>query len=240
MKYLLGTGYAGHRAESTGDSFTSLWWHNMMHYADPKPDAICALCVNGSSPDYAGYYSPGGKIPYSEILLPGNLGHVHQLIGKEEPAKKNRFCGWSAGVIALAMLAYNNETDFIYLEQDCLAFGRWLEKLYSDLGSHKVAFGKLAHMPCAQSLFIVKHDYIPTFVALYMTSECECTLDNLPEHKFMRWLQKYPGQWKQHNMGVDRDRPLPITEFINMGTPFYAQKLTDDEILELEHAKIIQ
>ena len=95
--------------------------------------------------------------------------------------------GWSASVLALAMVAYNDEADFLYTEADCLAFGPWVAQMYTDLGDGDIVFGgpmkSEPWMPRAQSLFLVRHKAIPLFVAKYLTmgNDCETMLTEYPD-----------------------------------------------------------
>lgn len=219
MSYLLGTGYFHKEGERDwAEWFAELWCDNLP--SQPLPDKVA--CIGA-----AGCRSPFDKDPFGPVVdfitMDGNCGHVHQLIGKQEPAKRHKYCGWSASMITLAMLAYTNECDFIYKEQDCLAFGPWVNQLYKEIGTSGVLFGKCRAMPAAQSLFMVKHEFIPLFVGDYLTMPPDSVL--LPEQKFAQLHRASPLIYGQFSFGVDRDRPLPASESV-----WYAQKFTPAEL----------
>lgn len=47
-----------------------------------------------------------------------NFGHAHQC------SSKNIECGWARGFLHGAMVAHVNSCDYVYVEQDCVLFGR--------------------------------------------------------------------------------------------------------------------
>lgn len=234
MKYLLGTGFVDGPGRR---EFAEIWRENIMEYCSPDPQRVVVLGVGIQS-------RPIELIGFAVdwISLPGNLGHIGDLIAGR---KDRAFCGWSASVMALAMIAYNDESDFIYREQDCLCFGPWVEQLYADLGDGDMAFGKKMETPpfmeCAQSLFIVRHRFIPKFVATYLAmgderrKDRDGKEDNLPERKFVRIEEKFgTDRIKRLSFGVDRERPLPFDDPV-----WYCQQLNDGEILELKNRELI-
>jgi hypothetical protein len=168
-------------------------------------------------------------------MLSGNLGHGGALLSGE---KKHLLCGWSAAVLSLAMMAYCNDSDFIYKEQDCLAFGPWVEQMYADMGDKNMVFGRAMksspYMPCAQSLFLIRHKFIPEFVKNYIALGTDAQIDNLPEHKFVKLESSSPNDYARLSFGYDRERPINYNDRV-----FYAQKLTLHEMHELSSRKLI-
>jgi hypothetical protein len=163
--------------------------------------------------------------------LPGDLGHVHDLNNHRKPY---HFCGWSISFVTLALIAYANETDFIYREQDVLAFGPWVERMYAEIGDAGMIFGKAKCMPAVQSLVLCKHEFIPEFVRLFMGTGSEQIKSNEGEIKFMRLEQENPGKFARYSFGCDRDRPLPLKDDC-----FYAQHLTGDELRQIVKAGLL-
>ena len=236
MSILIGSGYC--HGQTTGereraDVFFGTWVKNTHKMGDHY---VVVLANGGCFPtDIANQMSRFG-IRYDIILLPNNLGHVSHLLN----GKDVEFCGWSAVMISLAMLAYTNECDFVYKEQDCLCFGPVIETMESELGSAGMIFGNCLYpdgvhrMPAAQSLFMVRHGFIPEFVRRYLGMGKDGDPNNLPEHKFKRLEDETPDKVKRFSFGVDRGRPLPI------GAPvWYAQQLTDEELEMLRSANLI-
>lgn len=146
----------------------------------------------------------------------------------------NEWSGWSASMVALALIAHCNNTDFVYTESDCLRFGKCIEQMYADCGDGSFIFGPRHDGPpwmaSSQSLFLVKHAFIPHFVSAYLALGGERTEINLGEQKFVRLEEKFgPKIVKRLSFGVDRCRPIP------WGAPaFYFQQPT---AAELEEAK---
>src|SRR5690606_28699715 len=142
----------------------------------------------------------------NRINLAGNLGHVGDLI---HGAKPHKICGWGASVCALAMIAYCAELDFIYKEQDCLAFGPCVSQMYQAMGDANMVFGRRMttkpNMPCAQSLFLIRHKFIPNFVADYLSLGDESDKANTPEAKFVKIESLHPGKVRRLSFGYDRE-----------------------------------
>ena len=223
MNYLLGTGYYPHEG---AEDARARWNLNVGCYAKPAPATIVTLGV-GMTPPYPMWYH--------FIHTPGNLGHVGDLLNNSKPHK---YCGWSASVLALAMIAYAGELDFVYLEGDALAFGPWVQQMYAELGDGQFAFGKKMQSPpwmaCSQSLFVVRHAFIPTFVSTYLGLGTDNDPENLPETKFARIEERFPAECRRLSFTVDRERPLPYDAPV-----WSAQKFTPDELAELKRRNLI-
>ena len=218
MKFLLGTGRYKVRLE-----WDRIFWDNAPSHEHMKAHAVIEV-ADGSADSYD-----------NMISLEGNLGHVGDLLNGTKP---HAFCGWSAGLMQLAMTAYCGELDLIYKEQDCLAFGPWVEQMYKDMGDGNMVFGgkmKTApYMPAAQSLILIRHKFIPDFIWRYLGMGPDGDINNLPEHKFGRMLEQEPHHFRTLSFGYDRERP------INFDAPvWYAQKFTPAELAELKKRGMI-
>lgn len=223
--YLIGSGYyhgVGKALET--ESFYKTWLKNVQQTGVKEIVIIanggCRVPMLRSAP-------PG----LSVVSLSGNLGHVGQLLSGEKP---NEFGGWSGSIMALAMIAYNAEKDFVFVEQDCLMFGPCIQRMYDEIGDGGVIFGSNKFMECAQSLFLVRYRYILDFISLYLTTGAENDHFNLPEHKFSRLQKQYPSEWKRFSFGLDRDRPLTLEAPV-----WYVQQLTADELTMLKEKGLI-
>lgn len=237
MAYILGTGYFNGKAESGLDWFARLWLHNSIIWPDRLPQKIICVSVGNSHPPYIALAKEMEiPIPIDVIDLQGNAGHIHQLIGKSLPKKDYRHCGVTSTFMALAALAYATECDLIYKEQDCLAFGQWVWALYEWVwpDSWGMAFGKNKVCYSAQSLFIIRHWFIPEFIKSLIQYGDERDERNLPEAKFNRLIEEHPNQVRQFDFGYDRDRPFNIDDPV-----FYIQKLTPEELLRLRRCGLI-
>lgn len=217
MKYTIGSGYYDSHRELPG--FPSVWL-SCLSKANPKPSSVIVLGVGGAKNPY------GDRVQF--VSLDGNLGYIGSLLSGEKPYS---FCGWSAGMLALAMIAYNNETDFVYVEQDCLVFGDWVNALYDALGgSLGIVFGSNNLMECAQSLFLVRHSFIPKFVSDYIRQGAERDDKNIPETKFAKLEKMKPESWGRFKFGYDRLRPFNASD-----KAFYIQQVTQDELNTVSH-----
>lgn len=230
-RYLLGSGFYDGAGSGSRWFLENLWYPNVMSMAGTEwaPERVAIIGVGGSKVDVR-----ESALPLTVVELGGNLGHVHQLIGKSLPAKSHSFCGWSSAILTLAMMAYTNECDFIFLEQDALAFGPWVKQLYSSMQCQGklMMYGKSKTMPCAQSLFIIRHAFISGFVQSYLTLPSDKTM--LPEQKFRELENLSQGFIGRFSFGYDRDRP------INYDAPvWYGQKFTRAELVEMDRRGLI-
>lgn len=218
--YMIGSGYySGSRSPIEVDKFSRLWLENNRKYCDPAPKKTVII---GDTP----YQNDQLTKDFQCIYLHGNLGHIRD---KHEGRKNYELGGWSATMLTLAMVAYCDELDFIYKEQDCLAFGPWVRQMYADAGEDGLmVFGQplkiYPELTSTQSLFLIKHEFIPVFVQQYLTLGQESN-DNFPENKFTTLEQRNPGVMKRLSFGVDRDRPIPYTST----GPWYAQQWNKQE-----------
>lgn len=219
MNFTVGSGYYASGRELPG--FPAVWESRL---SGCGAKSIVVVGVGGS------------KNPYSPLVqyvsLSGNLGYIGDIIGGLKP---HSFCGWSAGMMALALIAYNNETDFIYVEQDCLVFGDWVNELYASLGGNLgVVFGSNQLMECAQSLFLVRHSFIPTFVSDYIGQGPERSESNIPENKFSRLEKLKPESWGRFQFGYDRLRPFNPSDMA-----FYIQQVSNEDMVILKDSGLI-
>lgn len=237
MSVLIGTGFIhGNRR----DEFASLWVSCVRRYTTLSVGSkLVVLAVHDSwvPSDFFEFRTIGVE----GVSLTGNLGHVSNILDGSKPYP---FCGWSMTLLTLALLAYQNESDLIFIEQDCLVFGDYVTRMYEDMGTGDMVFGgkMKSHpfMPCAQGLVLIRHSFIPTFVAEYIQlgderrTNKEGKDDNLPEDKFAWFLEKDPGRIKTLSFGVDRERPIPYEDPV-----FYAQQLSDFEIQTLQQKGLL-
>lgn len=231
MKYLIGTGFHSNAGDKGNPKtaglrpvdFWSLWHENTIKYARPAPERIAVIgSGNGIQP-----------FPFGTqwIALSGDLGHVHDL---NEHLKPYHWCGWSMALVTLALLAYQNECDFVFKEQDVLAFGPWVERMYAEIGSAGMIFGRARCMPAVQSLLLCKHEFIPEFVRLFMSTGSEQEKRNEGELKFARLERDHPSLFTRYSFGYDRDRPINYDDEV-----FYLQHTTPDELKELRRRGLV-
>ena len=223
-KFTVGSGFYC-KPDQTFDKFFPIWWDNLHRYAEPK-EVIILAAGTGPRP-----VNKRGKW----IELPGDLGHVHDLNGSNPNVRKPyHWCGWSISFVTLALLAYANESDFLYVEQDVLAFGPYVDRMYQEIGGAGMIFGRAKCMPAVQSLVLCKFEFIPEFVRLFMGTGSEQLKKNEGELKFLKLEQDNPGKFARYSFGFDRDRPFNLKEPI-----FYLQHIMPDEMRQLVKAGLL-
>jgi len=227
-RYWIGSGY--HWEISRGpDKFFQTWIENISKLK-PMPSKVMILADSGARPPVAGCWIPC-DMPVEIIHCKGNLGNCHMLL---HGIKQHEFSGWTGAVCATAWAAYNDEADFVFFEQDVLAFGDVIQQMYKEIGNAGIIFGKCDWMPCEQSLFLVRHAYIPTFVRLFSGEGPQNCEENLGEHIFLRLAKRHPDKWFQFDIQYGRNRPIDFD-----AKTYYAQKWTDDELNELRKRGMI-
>jgi hypothetical protein len=211
---ILGTGY--HKKSGWDDDFAKIWYANQRRYC-PFQERIAVLSTGATYPVQASEIN---------VFYGKNMGHIG------DSPRFHGLAGWSASVLALALLAYNCNEDLIYREQDVLAFGPWLQQAYSDLGDADMVFGhKMTTgpwMPCSQSLFIIRHRFLLDFVARYIALGDD-SLEFCPEHRFCSLEEQEPERFRRLSFGPERERPLPYDAPV-----WYAQQITTGELAELK------
>ena len=106
---IIGTGYySTHQTDYEKQDFLTLW-----EICVGKRDVV----VVDNSEEGVGYVASGITV----IRIDNNLGHVGGHLEKFRP----HLLGWSMSWILPAWVAYSEQRDFIYIEQDCLVFGDW-------------------------------------------------------------------------------------------------------------------
>lgn len=220
MRFLLGTSFFHDSNNPQKVEMMSLWHRNIPREASN----VVALYEGSTIPMVS---------PAQAVRLTGDLGHIGAHLNGSKP---HHLTGWSASVCALAMLAYINEADFIYKESDCLAFGPWVQQLYQDAEGVEFVFGpKMTSAPwmtCAQSLFLVKHHFIPAFVSVFLSLPPDRAM--LGEDKFCHLEGVYPHLTRRMSFGVDRMRPIPWDAPV-----FYFQQPTQLDLDEAKRRKLI-
>jgi hypothetical protein len=225
--FIIGTGYFN-RDPKTYDteSFYRTWWKNTMRYAAPKRIAVIAAGGHHVSPKTM------RECPADWIHLDGDLGHIHHLTGNQKPFE---YSGFTMTLLTLALLAYQNECDLIFKEQDCLAFGPYVETMYKEIGDGQMIFGTGKMMPVFQSLMLIKHWFLPHFVYRYLGCGSERDKSNEGEQKHKRLMDKEPHFFKTFSFPFDRDRPLDITLPV-----WYAQQCSNEELQQISKAGLLE
>lgn len=215
MKYVIISGYfAKHHGMVW---FHREWFDTLMRNAKPKPERVFIIASGDHS-----HSEPRGEW----IRLSGDLGHCDDLLSGRKPFFMP---GCPATWMAGAWLAYMNECDALFLEQDCLAFGDFVGRMYHDLGDKDVIFGRNQMQGAATSLFLVRHRYIPQFVMDYLSEGPETVISRIPETKFNRMEARKPEHYCRYSFSYDKDRPFNPKDEV-----FFVQKLRPFELLWLQ------
>jgi hypothetical protein len=135
---------------------------------------------------------------------------------------------WAASVLQGALYAYNNNMDYLYIEQDCLVHN--LPAVLEFAKNHDICYGhgKYSMFPgwAENSLMWVKNASLPRFISRMVSSGIKdlpgggTTIEMLFHNKFCDMFTPWP-------FGYGRIRPIGFTEPV-----FYAQQLTNQEIKE--------
>lgn len=213
-KYHIGTGFHSPPSVASKDFFAT-WFNNTLRHSEPRRITVIS--------------DSGSKLPVSNPIilnldLDGNLGHFMELLRGSKPYLLN---GWSGAIVTLALIAYCDECDFIFKEEDCLAFGSWVDRMYEQLGDAGAIWGNCSFMPCEQSLFLVRHGHIPEFVMHYLDGPAQNRDGELGEDKFKRMEEKFPAKYRRFSFGCGRDRPVPWED-----AAFYFQQAKREEVEE--------
>lgn len=178
------------------------------------------------------------------IDLSFNMGHVHDLDINTYTPKK--FCGWSGAFMMGAMISYFNNTDYLFIEQDCLTFGDIVGQLYKECEDKKVLMllGRQEdsdNQGVEQSLMLLKHELILPFIQVYISLDRNDAGPNYvrPERKFLFMKDKiFFKEIGFMSFGYGRGRPDNLKEEISNGNPFYIQHITDEEMGVIENAYV--
>lgn len=220
---MIGSGYH-EKPTKVEAEFFHYWYRSVARY---EPDKIVVICDSGCRIPL-GYESSVVEVP-----LDGNLGYCGDLL---HGSKTGRFSGGPAVLMALAALAYADEADLAYVEQDCLTFGDCIAQMYAEIHTGGIIFGhNTQKVPCENCMFLLKHEFILEFLATYATSEPENKPENICERKFQGWHESNPKMWRKHTIPGGRDRPLPYD-----AKTFYCQKITSVEMRELASRDLLE
>jgi hypothetical protein len=215
--------FSGYHYFPGAEWFHKLWYKNLFRSA--KPDKVVTIGPQ---------FSPGGaefKTEGTWIEPTGDLGSCGQLLRRE---KQNSLTAVSATWMLGLWYAYMCERDAIYVEQDVLVFGHWIERMYGELDKKAAIFGTAKTHGIATSLFLIRHAFIPAFVMHYLQEGPEDHANRIPELKVARIEQRWPDCFARYSFPYDTDRPIDPKMQV-----WFAQKFTRQELLDLEVAGLI-
>ena len=210
MKYMLGVGFYGAyhnpvQRELKQRAFALGVLDNMR--ADPPPDKSVLLICGGEAPraDMSGW-------PNDTLAFDNNLGAWSDLVGwhGKPPLKTSLLSGFTATMLELALLAYLNESDLIYKEQDVVIHGPWVRQLYADCGDRQCALARSSTRGCLNGLMLFKHAFIPCLVQDYLRFTFEKPEEKTTEAILYEVMQLKPEAFSYLSFGSDCERPVPF------------------------------
>lgn len=218
---LIGTGFFA-TPDNVVDAgaFLKLWMENT--------ERVCGnIVVTDNSQAF--FATSQDYVSARSVRILKNLGHACWPMAQ---TAKTPLLGWSISWMIPALLAYSEGCDFVYKEQDCLAFGDWLPVITPN-GLAQMTIGRHSTMPCEQSLFYIRHGFILPFLRDYMLLGMHDAV-MVTEEKFRRIKDSYGDAITFHDLPGGRNRPMP-----DLSKPFYLQKITSNEMNILKSADLI-
>jgi hypothetical protein len=211
------SGYIG--GDPGRDEFAKIWLKNLDQNPDFNPQKIVVLCSRGERPPIH-----CGITDF--IVCKGDLGHINH------PSHRHQVEGWPVALMTGLLVAYNNESDAIWIEQDCLPFGPFVSQMYSEIRDGVgVLMGSVSIESCAQALMLVRHWMIPELVHGFMGKK----IGNKHIHgedAFSQMEKEMNGKFQRFSFGYDRDRPPE--GFASMkDSVWYLQQISFDEVRQL-------
>lgn len=225
MNYVIISGY--HRSGKDSEAFAPIWERQIERHLSP----LHVYIVETNAGPF-----PVRSLGITAIPTGNNAGHIGDIIhGRKPPG----FCGWSASLIAGAMIAYNACADALYIEQDCLFWGPMDVWLYEQMGhGGQMIFGPKMNshpwMACSQSVVLIRRNFIPEFVARYLAMGNEGGLHDLPETRFETLRYHTPDKIKTYSWHSDRERPIQWEQEVAS-----YQKLTPEELEEAKRRGLL-
>lgn len=227
MKFLIGSGYFNNHCQAIpAQEMAVAWLACIRRYADPQPARIVVVTAGGFAPELDG--------TVDIIRCAGDVGNLSH---KNAGLNNHYYAGWAPPMFITAMIAYNEGLNFVFQEQDCLAFGPYIARMTQDMGDGQAVIGQgLGGMgqPATQSLFMVRHEYICPFLRDYIAMGPDDNEQNQGEKKFGRMRDNNPKDIRTLSFGVDRDRPIPWDQPV-----FQAQQFSREEFNEAKRRGLI-
>ena len=201
-------------------AFHKLWYHMVHKYTTPYRIVMV---------DSASKYAPPWEDDIEVIHLDKNYQQPFCT-----PAENFGRNGWMRGFTLGMLYAWHCNSDFLYIEQDCLVVGEgWLAEVYNTIQPSHIMVGDTHRVDdrgipwkLQQSLVFVPRGVIPRFfwgLAKAKGKACEV--------KFVRAGVAY----QYFPFGVGRARPIPVG-----AKHFYAQHWNKQDLLRLSRREGLQ
>lgn len=216
VPFLVISGYSNDEANHLDQQL----FHNLWAWNTPFP---CVIVDNAQYPLVV-THRPDIRVLRMRDAIGHNWKHFR---GKAEPY----LGGWSVAWLLGGWIAYSERKDMLFKEQDCLAFGDWVDHIYGVANERNadVVYGEgSAGLSCEQSIFLVRWRAIPHFFSAYTAFE-EGDGIKMPEDKFEE-MAKRPGnphKMAKFNLPGGRTHPMPTDN-----KTWYGQQFTRDELAQ--------
>lgn len=170
-RYIITSGFAGKKSRSypwsksdhhhdieKSVAFHELWEEILFKYAKP----LETLVLESPAED-----TLKGKVRGQLVSFIINFGH-------QSGIKHGKLSGWTRAYLLGMLYAYLNDCDHIFVEQDVLCFGNWVEAIYENANKNglDLSFG---NKECAgkmyeqeNSLAFIRREAIPKFIKLFL------------------------------------------------------------------------
>lgn len=201
-------------ASLTSEEFFEIWYKNTRKYIGENISIYILGPDKPNLKDKQNIYS---------LIESENLGHFGDLLtGK----KNNYLIGYTASAIYGMMHAYILGKDFVYKEQDCLAFGDYIQEMYKTSGKKSVVLGTNKVQACSTALHLIRREAIPLAIkTICEEPDVKC----ITEKKYSRMINAI-----MYSFGYDRDRPFNAKDKI-----FYIQQIKKHELEILKNENLI-
>lgn len=235
MKYIITSGFCSkgdcpypwseelhHHNIEKSNEFHELWEEILFKYTNPKD----VLVIN--SPEPSNKHKKVVKINTEWIDMLKNFGHQSGHI-------EGQYCGWTRAWLLGMFYAFINDCDHIYVEQDVLCFGNWIEAIY-DTGKllsfgHKKYGGKMYDQE--NSVTFIKKEAIPRFLNRFLSIE-GTDKEIHAERKITQVRNDFKDKAGYHPFGYGFRFPPERLEL-----PFYVHRLSYDRLEYLAEAGLI-
>jgi hypothetical protein len=224
MSTIIGTGYWAGQGEQYKAHFFQLWYEQNIRNIPRLCDSQFHVVNAASKVLPVSMYGHWHHMPH-------NLRHVSSMI--QDPIPDEPVCGWSAAFLYLCMVAYHSNADLLFVEQDCLAFGRWFDVIQAEVRQRNpdMIVGKPANMSLEQSIVWVRRGYCLEFIRQYLSiPQPDANASRtfmLPEDKFNQ-IKSLNSRIINLPFGYGRHRPESFKE-----ETFYIQQPTAKDISSL-------
>ncbi|GEM_PF-2774697 len=180
-------------------------------------------------PDRLVYYMSNCDISAKELYGVENAEFIYAARPAVELSYRH---DWASSITMGAAYAYENGMDMLYIEQDCMVKNIPAVLEFAQDKPICFGYGEWSMYPgwAECSLVWVRHNFLPTFIYRLMDSGF-ALLDGNSQKPEQLWMDLFGLNCTVWPFGYGRKRPIDFTKPV-----FYAQQLTDSEIVSFQRA----